>query len=120
MRHYFDILERITRFVILLIAILPITKEDSIGRIILIIVAIILGIISIVLMFLLTKHNKNISVYKLLNNWQSTVDDLIVFAAGGIIALCTDNLNKAIWWFMLCVLLLLWFIIPSKKTNDDK
>jgi hypothetical protein len=50
-----------------------------------------------------------------MSNWQSTVDDMVVFGLGGIICLAVGDVSAAIEWFVLCGIMLLCLIIPDPK-----
>lgn len=50
-----------------------------------------------------------------MNNWQSAVDDMVVFGLGDVICLAVGDVSTAIEWFVLCGIMLLCFIIPNPK-----
>lgn len=115
MSKYFDITDRIVRSVILLAALAPLTQNDTLGRYIIIAATITLACVSLILI-LSFKKKENKSYFKeVLNNWQSSVDDMVVFALGGIICLAVEDTTSAIEWFALCGIMLLCQIIPDQK-----
>ena len=115
MSKYFEITDRVVRSVILSAAIVPLTEDGTIGRYLIYAATIILDCLSIILI-LRFKKRENQSYFKvLMSNWQSTVDDMVVFGLGGIICLAVGDVSAAIEWFVLCGIMLLCLIIPDPK-----
>ena len=115
MGKYFDITDRIVRSVILLAALAPLTQNGTLGRYMIIAATFILACGSLILIFSFKKKENKSYFKEVLNNWQSSVDDMVVFALGGIICLAVDDIPSAIEWFALCGIMLQCQVIPDSK-----
>jgi len=110
MSNRFDILDRLIRFEILLFAINPLINGDA-AFYLYVSVSFAVAALIVIMAISYSKKEKESYFRRMLNSWQSTVDDAVVLALGGFISITADDTPMAIMWFSAVGLLLICLIL---------
>ena len=110
MSDRFDVLDRLIRFEILLFAINPLINGDA-AFYMYISVSFVVAALIVIMAISYNKKEKESWFLKMLDSWQSTVDDAVVLALGGFISITADDTPMAIMWFSAMGLMLICLIL---------